>query len=107
MLNVAVDRNTWHRGKGLKGSRLLRPDGKKCCIGFLGIELGVCKKELLGLKVLGEVEVGAIETFSLKHEIRLMRAYETNDDTKITEAVREARLIDIGQGMNVNFSFIN
>ena len=107
MINVAVDRNMWYRGKGMAESRLLRTDRQKCCVGFLAIKLGACAKELLDIDALVEVGVKDIERFNDTHDEVLTEAYITNDATNITEAVREARLIVIGQKMNVNFYFIN
>jgi len=107
MINVAVDRNMWYRGKGLKESKLLHPDGQKCIVGFLGIKLGACEEDLLGIDALVEVGVKNIERFNDTHDEVLTEAYIMNDDKNITEAVREAQLIIIGQKMNVNFSFIN
>jgi len=107
MINVVVDRNMWYRGKGMAESRLLRPDGQKCCIGFLGIELGACEGDLLDIDILDDVEVKATKEFRDKHNGGLTEAYVVNDDRDITEAEREAKLIIIGQHMNVNFSFIN
>ena len=107
MINVVVDRNMWYRGKGMVESRLLRTDGQKCCIGFLAIKLGAYKEELSGCHILDEVEVKTILKFRDKHNEELTEAYVANDATNITDDVREARLIIIGQEMNVNFSFIN
>ena len=107
MLNVAVDRNMWYRGKGMAESRLLRPDGQKCCIGFLGIELGACEGDLLDIDILDDVEVKATKEFRDKHNGGLTEAYVVNDDRDITEAAREEQLIVIGQLMDVNFYFIN
>jgi len=107
MINVAVDRKTWYRGKGMAESRLLRPDGQKCCIGFLGIELGACEEDLLDLDAFVDVRVKDIERFNDTHDEVLTKAYVTNDDKNITEAAREEQLIVIGQLMDVNFYFIN
>jgi len=107
MINVVVNRNTWYRGEGMGESRLLRKDGKKCCVGFLAIELGACRKDLLDIDALFGVRVKDIDRFNDTHDEVLIEAYIANDATNITEAEREAKLIIIGQHMNVNFSFIN
>jgi len=107
MLNVVVDRNMWYRGEGMGESRLLRTDGQKCCIGFLGIKLGACEEDLLDIDILDNVAVNATKKFRDKHDGGLAEAYVVNDDIDITEAERELQLIVIGQKMNVNFSFIN
>ena len=107
MINVAVDRETWYRGEGMGESKLLRKDGRKCCVGFLSIELGACANKILGRDILNDVKGEAIEKFTDGYAVDLTQAYVANDDTNITEAEREAKLIIIGQHMNVNFSFIN
>lgn len=38
---VVISRPEWFRGHGGSQSRLCRPDGMKCCIGFLSIQTGL------------------------------------------------------------------
>lgn len=102
-VDVVVDRKTWLRGEGSYSSFLLRPnDGKMCCLGF------ACKA--LGLRD-HEIElVGEPCELDWDHPLRradVKSLVVANDDTDITDDTREARLIEDGQRIGLNFSFIN
>ena len=46
-MKLVIDRNTWLRGEGSAGSKLLRSrDGKQCCLGFLACELGSSQDDI-------------------------------------------------------------
>lgn len=48
MKKLIIDRDRWMRGKG-RISRLLRNDGNRCCLGFLGQACGYSDLMLLGI----------------------------------------------------------
>lgn len=112
MIQVIVDRKTWYRGKGGTQSRLVRPfDNKKCCIGFLGLALGLTEEEMNDEPDLtGVCNNGASDeasVFNYDHEGPLFEAYKVNDATTINDTAREAKLIELGKAMDVQFTFIN
>jgi hypothetical protein len=98
-MKFIVDRKTWYRGKGIKDSRLLREDGKMCCIGFVGKQCGVPDTDLLGI---GNVTVG-LQGHGLfpawvrntLTSISIRNAYSTNDSEDLTDSEREAQLKEI------------
>lgn len=47
MMKLTIDRSKWWRGNGSGESRLLRPDGTMCCLGFLGRACGYTDEQLL------------------------------------------------------------
>lgn len=102
-VDVVVDRAKWLRGEGSYDSCLLRPDDRKmCCLGF------ACKA--LGLR--DDVIESVGEPCELDWEHPLKRAnvkslVVANDNTDITDDAREASLIEDGQKLGLNFSFIN
>ena len=113
---VIVTRKNWHRGKGANGSRLLVPGtGMLCCIGFLGRKLGLKDQEhLYDSSNLWDVAnraqhhdplLPSLEKFIEDHRSTLLQAYDTNDDTHISEKVRESALKALGQRMHVSFIF--
>ena len=50
MATYTVHRKTWYRGKGYENSRLLAPDGMRCCIGFVGAQRNIPDEQLMGEK---------------------------------------------------------
>jgi hypothetical protein len=49
MATFTVKRSEWYRGQGSKDSKLLREDGKRCCIGFVGQQVGFTDEQLLNM----------------------------------------------------------
>ncbi len=115
MIVVTVDRKTWYRGKGDRGSRLRRPDGQQCCIGFLAKRLGATDHDILNMKTLlqltnvkkDEPTVTGCATFMNGASNYLPAAYETNDRKLMTGKEREKELKELGKKMGVRFKFIN
>lgn len=108
MISVVIDRRTWYRGKGGACSRLLLDNGMRCCIGFLGTQIGI-KDETMR----EEADFSAImpcrqaRPFEDDHNDTLNRAYTINDDETLTDSQREEALIETGKEMGVNFIFAN
>ena len=105
MHTVIINRKTWLRGK--VDSELRKPNGKKCCIGFLASTLGAKNKEITGVSVLADMYNNVCLSFSSEHSTPLSEAYEANDDLNMNDREREKELRTIGKAMGVRFRFIN
>lgn len=99
MATYTVSRKTWLRGIGSDDSRLLRPDGMRCCLGFVGAQCGIPDSKLLNHFNPYGVPVGMREKFPawlLADEWSLsdtcFQAIETNDNENLTGSERESRL---------------
>jgi hypothetical protein len=106
MVQVTVDRENWLRGEGDCRSYLLREeDQKMCCIGFLAKVLGADEGHILQASTLSQVSVNEAREFVWKHESILGDAYQVNDQEGLDDAKREAKLIELGKKMDVEFTF--
>ena len=106
MQTVIINRKTWLRGT--IDSALRKPNGKKCCIGFLATALGAKNKEITGVDTLRETWNSVCLDFTSKHSALLNQTYEVNDDESIkSDKVREKRIRSIGKAMGIRFRFIN
>jgi len=96
-MKFIVERKTWFRGKGAEESRLLRNDGTRCCIGFVGKQCGVTDEEMLNRSVIKRVSEPGLKGFpEWMYEMRKIDdAYTWNDTTDYTDQEREARLIAV------------
>jgi hypothetical protein len=106
-IKVIVDRKTWYRGKGYSMSFLLRQDGQRCCIGFLGKTLGLKDHEMRDRATLYDCKHETTSDFDYAHCDTLKDAYDTNDSKDFTEKQREGQLKKLGKAMGVRFEFIN
>jgi hypothetical protein len=111
-IKVIVDRQTWYRGKGPATSSLLRRDGQRCCIGFLGKTLGLKDPEMRYRATMRDVTIHGCKTetaseFEYAHADTLVEAYDVNDSKDFTEKQREGQLKKLGKAMGVRFEFIN
>lgn len=95
-MKYVVDRKKWYRGKGSRYSQLLRTDGMRCCIGFVGQQCGIGDRDLLGR--LGAVNAPSTlwpKWFFVRHASSardLILAYNLNDRRRMSDADREAAL---------------
>lgn len=48
-MQFTVNKAKWYRGMGSEDSRLLREDGYRCCLGFVGAQVGVNEDDMLGV----------------------------------------------------------
>ena len=107
MIKVVVDRKKWYRGK-CEDSLLLLTNGKMCCIGFLARVLKYKPKDIRDIATLeGTNQTTIQEQFIDDNEENLIKAYGINDDTTISDSVREKELKQIGKKMGVRFIFKN
>lgn len=110
-MKFTVKRSEWYRGNGNaldskpvvhNESQLLREDGKKCCIGFVGLQCGFSEADLLGhgtITVVREDGPGVWPKWMLREEwvgghkeYKIQKAYITNDSSDLTDEQREKRL---------------
>ncbi len=99
-MDFVVDRKTWYRGKGGEESKLLRADGTRCCIGFVGQQCGIADIKLRGIaEVHGTSEDSRVaeswptwiqDDSGVNDDIA--DAYAINDDEELSDVVREDKL---------------
>lgn len=100
MATFTVKRSEWYRGKGDEESKLLREDGKRCCIGFVGQQCGFADERLLGISTVARArdngDSSVWPAWMLK-ELggEIQEAYTVNDRESITDGEREAQLKEI------------
>lgn len=106
--HFVVYRDEWHRGKGYENSKLLREDGQRCCIGFVGQQCGIPDDKLLNAASVVDTahySVG-VDSFYLlwprwlaplnpANQGDVVRAYEKNDSKLLSDSEREKALIEI------------
>jgi hypothetical protein len=92
-MKFIVDRRTWYRGQGSATSALLRGDGARCCIGFVGAQCGVDDELMRFADAAWNAPSTAWPAWILR--VRDVRAcYEINDDPTIADAEREKLLAE-------------
>jgi hypothetical protein len=103
-MKFIVDRSKWYRGGGTNSSALLRPDGSRCCIGFVGQQVGIPDTDLLNRLTIWDVwsfgkgiEVEWPEWMMNldPHTVNIDAAYAVNDDSSLSESDRESKLKEI------------
>jgi hypothetical protein len=102
-MKFTVDRKMWFRGQGADESRMLRTDGKRCCIGFVGKQCRVPDKDMRNKKVIDAIKTPSSKAlfpvwmtkdcYSVKRDID--RAYGMNDCPLMSETEREQRLKEL------------
>ena len=97
MATFTVKRSKWYRGQGGDFSALLlRNDGKRCCIGFVGQQCGIPDKALLNRAVAFDVRDDRWPKWILEvnksASTDIYEAYGVNDSATISDAERERRL---------------
>lgn len=111
-----VSRSTWYRGEGSTYSRLLRSDGKMCCVGFLCKAMGMTDKDIMDKPEVKDTEVAMpngrllhyTEAFSPLAESAhiLNEAYEVNDSEIQTDKWREAEITKLFKTVNIDVHFV-
>ena len=102
MSTFTVKRSEWFRGKGSVESKLLREDGKRCCIGFVGQQCGFTDEQLRNVSSVSWTLFNADvrkeqwpSWMSERYGGDIQAAYGTNDDEKLTDEERETKLKEI------------
>lgn len=102
-MKFVVKRSEWYRGKGSSASMLLRKDGMKCCIGFVGQQCGIPDYELMCRRQVWTFTRSChLETVWPEWMMRAVgdytdinKAYVFNDDPNISDTEREFKLAEI------------
>src|SRR5579863_7633544 len=93
-MKFIVDRQKWYRGHGQDTSRLLLPDGQRCCIGFVGQQSGISDADLINMPSIASTSVA--EKFpawmQTPNAQDIHRAYNINDSRRLTYVERELQL---------------
>lgn len=103
MATFTVKRSEWYRGKGSERSRLLRKDGLKCCIGFVGQQCGIDNSKLSNKITVQSVIHRFPETASQWPEWMQLqpaldcarKAYTINDNSHLSDTMRELCLKEL------------
>ena len=106
-IKFTVKRSNWFRGEGSERSRLLRGDGKMCCLGFLALSCGFTEEEILQKPTPMQIQLisarSSIE-FPLIGYSRLMRI---NDAEGHSEGLREELLKKEFEFHSVEVEFVD
>jgi hypothetical protein len=109
-MKFTIDRGTWWRGKDVPGSELVRYDGMKCCIGFVGEQCGVQTPHMLAVGgISGIVSLKEKEKFpEWMHDDseEVFRAYEANDNLALNDGDREIQLKKIFEANGDEIEFV-
>lgn len=114
-MKFTVKRSEWYRGQGSLESKLLRKDGKRCCIGFVGQQCGVADSSMLDISSVALLSEEARNLFPkwLANAVSdgpIGDAYETNDDNEHElwdDEVRETRLATIFKANGDEIEFVD
>jgi len=115
MAKFVVDRQSWYRGHNSNESKLLRQDGTRCCIGFVGQQCGIADKDLLEVSSVATLNNGPYHSETHDKFPAWMRAsfgvikdaYMVNDKVDMTDAQREKELQIIFSRFGDEIEFIN
>lgn len=114
-MNYIVKRSEWLRGEGGVVSCLLRSsDHKRCCIGFVGQQLGIRDGALAGQRTAIDTKVVAWPTWMLMKselinvsETDIDKAYRINDAQCLTDEQREVELKEIFASNGDTIEFVD
>jgi len=113
-MKVRVDRQRWLRGD-LNSFLLRESDKKMCCLGFAALAAGATKDEINGLTSPANIptilpdlvtkDYDDSDYFDNKIADQLMLVNDTESITNDSE--REAKIIELGNEVGIQFEFIN
>jgi hypothetical protein len=99
MSTYTVSRKTWYRGKTDEDSSLLRPDGQRCCIGFVAEQCGVSDAGAMNTLTARELPSRSLEKMpewmwvnKLSPGSDIDKCYALNDSAVIKDSERKQRL---------------
>ena len=120
MIKVTVKRSEWLRGEGAEASRLLRGDGKMCCLGFVCLALGATKEQILNKDSPLQLQkntrfrvTNLLERRELHCELHWVHhdavcdAMELNDYEHTSDACKEGQLIPILAKVGIELEFVD
>jgi hypothetical protein len=106
-MKFIVDRQKWYRGRGADDSKLLREDGTRCCIGFVGQQCGLSDERLSGESSVFGVPNDRWPKWMIGYTSSVVAAYVVNDDKKISDEKREFALKKIFSENGDEIEFVN
>jgi hypothetical protein len=119
-MELVIDRSKWIRGKGGAASCLLCPsDGKMCCLGFYSLACGLTEKQIKGaatpvsLGMEGDNPLNNTEGSWLlregvnSHTLEAKELMALNDDSSISDQVREDEITRIFATRGVTVKFVD
>jgi hypothetical protein len=108
-MKYIIDRQTWYRGQGSVQSALLKEDGRRCCIGFVGKQCGLPDADLMDVPDVRNA--GSFDAwpawFETGHSDSLAEAYKINDSATLNDASRESQLKALFAEQGDILEFIN
>ena len=116
---LVIDRKKWFRGQGDEFSKLVLSDGNMCCLGFLGVECEIPKKNMkdkgtpenvikLKRKMWPSKVISLDDDWSYGYNTKWTdNAMFINDDSDITEKQRESKLKTHFKKIGYIVSFVN
>lgn len=95
---LTIQRHKWFRGRGSEHSRLLRHDGRMCCLGFYSLQCGLQPEHILGCGLPSNAKTFD-DPLPLPQPMQWLDRCELriagiNDDEDITEEEREQELTE-------------
>jgi hypothetical protein len=114
-MKFVIDRKTWFRGEGSEESKLLREDGRMCCIGQIAEQCSVPRDSILNVSDLHRDRFhGNMNLFpawfrieGLSQSPDLSECYGINDDQDSDDDFREAALKKIFAHHGDELEFVN
>jgi hypothetical protein len=108
MEKLIIDRTKWLRGKYHSGLLL---NGGMCCLGFDCKLHGFTDEDIESIAVPEDIHKVAHGIMALPNHLQnssfTSQAIHINDTAKITDADREAKLIQLFATQNIELEFIN
>ena len=103
-MDFVVDRKKRARGGKNGAPMLLNGDGYQCCLGFCVEQIGYPKECMLEVGEPSELDEESVdaELFELED-----RAIQINDDQKMDDVTREAKLAELFENHGHTISFRN
>lgn len=122
-MTYTIDRRTWRRGKLGEGEgQLLNYEGFKCCLGFVAIQDGVPADSIIRIglpsgmifdknfksPIFGPNKcISNSDDYYFSDSFLTDEAYKINDDTSISEEMREEALKEIFKRYGHEIQFFN
>ena len=111
-MKLIIDRKEWYRGEGIEESKLLRTDGRRCCIGILGRAVGIPDHLLLSIGGVGSTThhqeaANKWPAWCQSDGGDIRCAYGLNDRLDLSEKERERQLTELFARNDIEVEFIN
>jgi hypothetical protein len=116
LIPLRINRKRWARGSKNGNSELLNSEGNMCCLGFACRKLGLKPDDILNmgtpasavalLETSKHAMLDPLVTKQMCNRAAVRLAVYENDDTLISDDVREARLVPILAQLGFKVSFV-